>query len=74
MATRETSKMVRHTIQVILVWWYLIPRVVHSQLLSTRYHLVDAGRKCGGHVVRQVQALEREVDQAFDLVCAVALG
>ena len=61
--TTESTVVVRHTKQIIPVGWDLRigGRFVVKRVTRTR-------GKRGRHVIREIKALHREVDQCFDLV------
>lgn len=63
--------MVRHCVQVVAVRGYLRTGIVERVRLRAR--AVDAGWEGRGHVVGQVQALDREVDVLLNLVRERAL-
>ena len=66
----QCSEMIRYRIQIIPVRRELAPRVVRRKL---RY-AASTRRERRRHVVRQVQALQRELDEGLDLVREWALG
>jgi hypothetical protein len=63
----QAAEMVRHGVEVIPVRRYLQAGVIGW--VDLRARAVDAWWERRGHVVRQVEAFEREVDMLFDLVC-----
>jgi hypothetical protein len=69
---RETAEVIGNTVEIILVRWRLIARVVHRQLLRARNTTIDARRKRSRHVRREIKVLEWEVDEALDLVSTSA--
>lgn len=71
MSTAQTAKVVRHRVQVVAVRGYLRTGIVGRVRLRAR--AVDAGWEGRGHIVGQVQALDREVDVLLDLVRERAL-
>ena len=66
----QRPKVVRHTVQIVSIWRELAPRVVRRELRAARC----ARRERRGHVVGEVEAAERELDERLDLVREEALG
>lgn len=60
----QRSEVVGHPIQVIPIWRKLTPRVIRRGLRAAANPRWQWRR----HVIRQVQALQRELDERLDLV------
>lgn len=72
MPTAQAPKMIRNSIQIIFIRRSLLPRIIIC-ILHRRLSTINTGRERRGHVVRQLEALEREIDVLVDLVGEGAL-
>lgn len=71
----QTSKVVRHAVQIVPVRWHLYARVIGR---ITRRHwflsvLLQVWWEWRWHVVGEIEASKREINDRFDLVCEVPL-
>lgn len=65
MPTTQRPKMVRHTVQIVLIWRYLRPRVIQrnrrapatTATSAVRHLSIHARRERRRHVIRQIEAL-----------------
>lgn len=67
MPTAQTPKMVRNSIQIVFIRRSLLSRIIIC-ILYRRLSTINAGRQRRGHVVRQLEAFQREIDVLVDLV------
>ena len=63
--------MIRDGVQIVFIRWDLRARVVQR---DGDGFASDAWGEGSGHVICQVESLEREVDECLELVGEVALG